>query len=217
MTETLSFLPTSPVLAAYLVAVVVITLTPGPDMTLFLGKTVSQSRMAGLAAFFGASTGLVVHTCLVALGLSALIAASVTAFLLLKIAGALYLAYLAYEAIRHGSSLRLKGTGTEPIGRVYAKGVAVNLLNPKIIMFFVTFLPQFVGPHDPHAAAKLFFLGFAFVVLAAPICIALILSAERLAAWLKRSPRATRIVDYVFAGVMGAFAIKLILAEGRGA
>lgn len=211
-----AFVPELPVLAAYLAASVILGLTPGPDMTLFLSKTVAQSRLAGLAAFAGAATGLVVHSILVAAGLSVVLAASATAFAVLKIAGAIYLAYLAYDAIARGSALSLESGGPrESIGSVYFKGLLVNLLNPKIIAFFVTFLPQFVTPSDPEAAKKLLFLGLAFVVVNVPVCVGLILSADRLAAFVKGSQRATRVVDWLFAGVLGAFAVRLILAHSR--
>jgi len=212
----LTFLPSLSVFLAYLVAVIALTLTPGPDMTLFLGKAIGQSRKAGVAAFAGASTGLIVHTVLVAVGLSALLAASTTAFTILKVVGAGYLVYLAIQAIRHGSALSVGGKGSaDPIGKVYLKGLMVNLLNPKIIVFFVTFLPQFVTPSDPNAAGKLIFLGLMFVVVATPISIAMIWSAGSLATFLKRSPRTTRAVDWLFASVMGAFAVRLILAQGK--
>lgn len=211
-----SFLPSLPIFLAYLVAVIAITLTPGPDMTLFLGKAIGQSRAAGLAAFCGASTGLVVHTCAVAIGLSALLAASTLAFTILKVVGSTYLIYLAVQALRHGSALSVGSkAAAEPLGRVYLRGLTINLLNPKISIFFVTFLPQFVTAGDPHAAAKLLFLGLAFVVIATPISIAMIWSAGSIATFLKRSPKATRAVDWLFAGVMGGFALRLILAQSR--
>lgn len=210
------FLPSAPVWAAFALASAVLALTPGPDMTLFLSKTVSQSRNAGLAAFAGATSGLVVHSCLVAAGLSALLAASVTAFTILKIGGAIYLAWLAIDAIRNGSSLSLdRGQKPEPIRSVYLKGLAIDLLNPKVIVFFVTFLPQFVSPQDPHAAARMLILGLTFVVVSVPVCVPLILSADRIAGWLRRSRKVTRAVDYLFATVLGAFAVKLLLAENR--
>src|ERR687893_454675 len=105
--DSVSFLPTFPVFAAYVAAVLVITFTPGPDMTLFLGKTVRQGRAAGFSAMLGASPGGVIHTVLVALGLSALLSASATAFLVLKVLGAVYLLWLAFDAVRHGSALNL--------------------------------------------------------------------------------------------------------------
>jgi threonine/homoserine/homoserine lactone efflux protein len=212
----MDFVPATPVLIAYIFASVALTLTPGPDMTMFLGKAVSQSRLAGLAAFCGASTGLVVHTVLIAIGLSALLAASVTAFTILKIVGAVYLVYLAYQAIRYGSALSVGGKRTaDPLHRVYLKGLTVNLLNPKIIVFFVTFLPQFVQPGDPHASAKLMFLGLLFVVVSIPLSLPMIYFAGSIAGFLKRSPKATRFVDYLFATVLGAFAVRLILAHSK--
>ena len=217
--ESVSFLPAFPVFAAYVAAVLVITFTPGPDMTLFLGKAVRQGTAAGLAAMLGASTGVLIHTLLVAVGLSALLAASATAFLVLKVLGAIYLLWLAVDAVRHGSALNLEaGQGAapaEPLFRSWLKGLGVNLLNPKIIMFFVTFLPQFVRAGDPHAAGKLIFLGFVFVAIAVPICAVMIASASRLAGFLKRSPRVMRAVDWTFAGVFGAFAVRLLFARAQ--
>lgn len=208
------FVPETPVLAAYALAALVLGLTPGPDMTFFLSRTIAQSRAAGFAAFLGASTGLVVHTMLVAAGLSALLAASETAFTILKVAGAAYLAWLAYDAIRNGSALSLdRRPPAESLGIAYLKGLMVNLLNPKIIVFFVTFLPQFVSPGDPAAAQKLIFLGAFFMVINVPLCSALILSADWIARQLGRSGRAARLIDYLFAGVLGAFAVKLILTQ----
>lgn len=203
-------------LAAFAATVVVLALTPGPDMILYLGKAVSQSRKAGLITFAGASTGLLVHTMLAALGLSALLAASVTAFTIVKIAGALYLLYLAYDAIRHGSAFKLEASAMrERPAALYVKGLLVNLLNPKIVVFFLTLLPQFVAADDPKATLTMIVLGVGFVVIAAPICVAQILAASAIARFLKRSRWAMRIVDFTFAGIMTAFAVRLALSEGR--
>ena len=104
---------------------------------------------------------------LVALGLSALIVAAPTAFLALKVAGAALPAWLAVQAIRHGSALPLPdGRRAAGLGATWASGLAVNLLNPKIVLFFMTFLPQFVRPGDPHAAAQLITLGLLFIAIA---------------------------------------------------
>ncbi|HVY21429.1 MAG TPA: LysE family translocator [Bauldia sp.] len=210
------FVPSLPVLAAFVVASLVLGVTPGPDMTFFLSKTIAQSRGAGFAALGGVSVGVAIHSVLVSLGLSALLAASATAFTVLKFAGAAYLAYLAFDAIRHGSSLSLTpGARREPLRSVFFKGLLINLLNPKVIIFFVTFLPQFVSATDPHTPGKLLFLGLVFMVVNIPVCAAFILGADRIAALLKTSSRATRIVDWLFATVLGAFAVKLILTHAR--
>jgi len=211
----MTFLPAPEVIAAYTAAALLLILTPGPDMTLFLGQTLTGGRSRGFAAFLGASAGLFVHTMLAAFGLSALLAASATAFGVLKVIGCVYLLWLAFDAIRRGSALTLApGAGEpEPIARVFFKGVAINLLNPKIIVFFLTFLPQFVSVSDPRAGAKLMFLGLYFIVLGLPTCAILIVLAERFTGAIRRSPKVMRAVDYLFAGLMGAFAVRLLFAR----
>ena len=208
-------LPEPATLLPFALAVVVIALTPGPDMTFFLGRALSQGRAAGLAAMAGASTGILVHTTLVALGLSALIVAAPTAFLALKLVGALYLGWLAVQAIRHGSALTLpdRPAPRSGLAATWASGVAINLLNPKIVIFFMTFLPQFVRPGDPDAAARLVTLGLLFIAIASCITVPMILAADRVAATLRRRPRIARAMDWVFASVFAAFAAHLLLGR----
>jgi threonine/homoserine/homoserine lactone efflux protein len=210
------FVPDLPVLAGFVVASIVLGITPGPDMTFFLSKTIAQSRAAGFTAFGGASLGIFVHSVLVAAGLSVVLAASAVAFTILKFVGAAYLAYLAYDAIRHGSSLSLdRKAKPELLRSVFIKGLLVNLLNPKVIIFFITFLPQFVSANDPHAPGKMLFLGLTFMFINVPVCGGLILAADRIALLLKSSSRASRFVDWLFAGVLGAFAVRLVLTHAR--
>lgn len=211
----MTFLPTPDILAAFTLAALVLIFTPGPDMTLFLGETLRAGRARGFAAMLGASAGLMLHSLLAAFGLSALLAASAAAFALLKIVGAAYLLWLAVQAIRHGSALTLApGEGERrPLARVFAFGLGVNLLNPKIVMFFLTFLPQFVSASDPQASAKLLFLGLYFLALGVPTCALMILAAERFTAAFRRSPRIARAIDWLFATLMGAFALRLLFAR----
>ena len=213
----MTFLPDATVLVAYSVACFVLFITPGPDMSLFLAKTVSGGRKAGIAAMLGAQAGCCVHTMLAALGLSALLAASATAFLVLKIVGGLYLLWLAIDAIRHGSALNVRReAGTEvSVWRTFVLGVGVNLTNPKVVLFFVTFLPQFVSAGDPYAAQKLVFFGLYFVLFNLPLCALMVLGADRVLALLKRRPRVMRAIDYTFAGIFGAFAVKILAMPGR--
>ncbi len=213
----MSFLPEPAVLAAFVFAVVVIALTPGPDMTFFLGRALTRGRAAGLAAVAGAAAGLAVHTTLAALGVSALIVAAPTAFLALKTAGALYLLWLAWQAIRHGSALALPAGGGPRGGHAgtFAAALGINLLNPKVALFFLTFLPQFVAAGDPDAVARLFFLGAVFVAIGTAINLAIVLAAERFAAGLRRNPRVTRAIDWIFASIFTAFAAQLLLARAR--
>ncbi|AXS42340.1 LysE family translocator [Breoghania sp. L-A4] len=213
----MSFIPQITVLAAFTLAAALLIVTPGPDMTLTVGKALTQGRAAGFAAMFGATSGIIVHTLLAAYGLSALLAASETAFLAVKVAGALYLVWLAVQSVRKGSALSLdmKPEPRRGIARVWLQGVAINLLNPKIVLFFVTFLPQFVSSGDPGARGKLVFLGFYFIALSIPAGAAMILTAERFSSALKRSPKVMKTVDWLFAGLMGAFALRIVTAAAK--
>ena len=213
----MTFLPDVSTLLAYSFACFVLFITPGPDMSLFLAKTMSGGRKAGMAAMLGAMAGCCVHTMLAALGLSALLAASVTAFTILKVVGALYLLWLAFDAVRNGSALSVKEEGRIEVSfwKTFFVGVGINLTNPKVVLFFVTFLPQFVSPDDPYAAKKLLFLGLFFTLINIPVCGALVLSADGIARLLGRSAKITRFIDYLFAGVLGAFAVKLIFTQSR--
>jgi threonine/homoserine/homoserine lactone efflux protein len=156
----MTFLPEPSVLLTYSLACLVLFITPGPDMSLFLAKTMTGGRRAGIASMLGAMAGCCVHTLLAVLGISALLAASETAFAVLKVVGALYLLWLAVDAVRHGSALNLKDDAKSEVSvwRTFLMGVGINLTNPKVVLFFVTFLPQFVQAGDPHAADKLLFL-----------------------------------------------------------
>jgi len=215
--DMLNFIPAPSILATYSVACFILFATPGPDMSLFLSRTMAGGRQAGIASMLGASLGTLIHTALAAVGLSALIAASPTAFLVIKIAGALYLAWLAVDAIRNGSALNVRSEGGRemPVTRVFWLGVMVNLSNPKVVLFFVTFLPQFVSASDPFAAGKLAFLGVYFIAFSIPLGILMILGAERVVTSLRRRPQIMRMIDYLFAGIFGAFAVKILLTEGR--
>ncbi|OHV90168.1 LysE family translocator [Mesorhizobium sp. ORS 3428] len=213
----MSFIPDASTLIQFAIATVILAITPGPDMTLFVSRTLSQGRAKGFASMAGALCGTLIHTTLVVVGVSALIVASPMAFFALKIFGAGYLVFLAWQAVTKGSAFSPeKKTGPQiSLFRSWAAGLGVNLLNPKIILFFMTFLPQFVSAHDPHAPGKLFFLGVMFIVLSIPVTAPMVLAAEKFAAAMKASPRVTRVVDYCFGGVFSAFALKILTAQAR--
>jgi threonine/homoserine/homoserine lactone efflux protein len=212
-----AFVPDLPVILAFGVAAFVLAITPGPDMALFLSRAINYGRPHGIAALMGANTGLVVHTTLAALGISILIVAAPTAFLALKIAGAVYLLWLAFQAIRSGGGIALAAATKRwpTLRESYLTGVGINLLNPKIVLFFVTFLPQFVDRHDPAAPAKLFFLGAEFIVVSLPVTVAMIFGAQGLIRVFTRSRWVERALNWSFAGVFTAFAATILLAEGK--
>jgi threonine/homoserine/homoserine lactone efflux protein len=213
----MQFLPDLATLTAFTIASWLLAITPGPDMTISISRALTDGKLGGSMVVVGTSCGIVVHTLLVAFGVSALIVASPTAFLILKTGGAGYLVWLAIQAIRHGSSLTVKrAEGPANTGLTnFLSGLWVNLLNPKVIIFFMTFLPQFVSGDDPHVTGKLIFLGLWFIIVGMPVNLMIVLTAERLSSWLQRNRHVLRGIDYTFAGVFSLFAAKILMTQAR--
>ena len=212
----MTFLPDLPTFLAFTGAAFLLTVTPGPDMTLFLGRTLAQGRRAGFAVLGGTMTGAVVHTALAVTGVSAVLAASPAAFTALKVGGAAYLLWLAWQAVRGGSTFHVEaGAARMSLRQTFLKGLWVNLLNPKILLFYISFLPAFVSVDDPNPAGTMLFLGLYFTVFATPICALMIVGADGLTATLKRSPRVVRALDWLFATVFAVFAVRILTAEAK--
>jgi threonine/homoserine/homoserine lactone efflux protein len=213
----MDFLPSLPTLLAFTAASLLLAVTPGPDMTLSISRALAQGRGPALFVVVGTSTGILIHTLLVAFGISALITASPTAFFILKTGGAGYLLWLAIQALRSGSNLaveKVEGVKGSVLANV-STGLWVNLLNPKVIIFFMTFLPQFVTASDPDVTQKLIFLGVFFILVGSPVNVIVILLADKLAGWLQANPKVLRGIDYTFAGVFSVFAFKIFMTQAR--
>lgn len=213
----IEMVPSLSIILAFALAAIVLAITPGPDMALFISRTVNFGTRHGFMTVLGAMTGIAVHTMLAAFGISMLILAAPAAFMALKIAGALYLIWLAIAAIRSGTGLSVKRTGgqTPSLKGSYLTGLGINLTNPKVALFFVTFLPQFVSVDDPAASAKLVFLGLEFVVISIPFVIATVLGAHWLSGTLMKSQRTQKILNWSFAAVFAGFAATILFAEAR--
>jgi len=212
-----SFVPDLTTLLAFALASLALAITPGPDMALFIARTMNWGRVHGFATVLGAISGIAVHTTLVAFGISVLIVAAPAAFWVLKIVGALYLIWLAIQALRAGGGvLVVRQAGRQPsLWQSYLTGLGINLTNPKVALFFVTFLPQFVSASDPHASGKLLFLGLVFVLVSLPVVIAVVLFAEWLTRTLREKLWVGRALNWSFAAVFLGFAATILLAEGR--
>ena len=211
----MDFIPSTEVIAAFTLAGLLLNVTPGPDMTLQVSRALNESRSAAYMALAGTMSGGLVHIFLAAAGISALIAASPGAFLVVKYLGALYLGYLAIKIIKDGSAFNVeRGPAATHSGwQNWRAGFVINLLNPKVVLFFITFFPQFVSVDDPHATKKLVFLGLYFIVVSIPVSIVYIVLADRLAGTLQENRKIMRSIDYLFAGVFGAFAVKIIFTR----
>lgn len=149
----------------FVTACILLNLTPGPDTFYILGRSLAQGRQAGLASALGIGTGALVHTLAAALGLSALLAASATAFMAVKLAGALYLIWLGAKMLfgkRQPAALRT-GFSSSGFGAAYRQGLLTNVLNPKVALFFLAFMPQFIATGSRDQFAAFMVLGLTFV------------------------------------------------------
>lgn len=212
-----AFVPDLSVILAFAVAAFVIAITPGPDMALQISRSVNYGFWHGIACGLGAQSGIVVHTALVAFGISILIVAAPPLFWALKIVGALYLLWLAWQAVTRGGGIRVASAAQRQpsIWQSFLTGVGINLLNPKVVLFFVTFLPQFVDAHDPAASQKLFFLGAEFIVVSIPLLVLTCLFAQWIADAFRRTKWVERTINYSFAAIFTAFAATILTAQAR--
>jgi threonine/homoserine/homoserine lactone efflux protein len=196
-------------LATFIPAATLIILVPGPDTLIVLRSIVRGGRAHGWATAAGTLTGLVVWAAVAAVGLAAVLRASETAYTVLRIAGACYLVYLGALSLR--SMLRrqpLDESGRKGIiGTGYPAGVITNLLNPKVGVFFVTFLPGFV-PHGYSVGATSLLFGALFVLLTLGYFVVLLTCAARLMHWM-RTPRVRRRLDAVTGAVLIGFGVRL--------
>ncbi len=214
----MDFIPSTEVIAAFTLAGLLLNVTPGPDMTLQVSRALNQGKSAAYFVMVGTMSGVLVHVFLAAAGISALIAASPSAFLVVKYLGALYLGYLAVMIIKDGSAFNVERRSPTLYSRWHnmRAGFFINLLNPKVVLFFITFFPQFVSIDDPHATKKLMLLGLYFIVVSTPVAVVYIAMADRLANALQENRKIMRGIDYLFAGVFGAFAVKIIFTRVAG-
>lgn len=155
----------------FVFAVFLLNVTPGPDTAYIVGRSVAQGRGAGLMSAFGISAGCCVHALACAFGLTALLAASATAFTVIKLVGAAYLIYLgvrmivARQAAEPSGAAAAQGTAAKPLRQLFMQGFWTNVLNPKVVLFFVSFFPQFVSADSPHKAWAFLTLGAVFVAM----------------------------------------------------
>jgi threonine/homoserine/homoserine lactone efflux protein len=184
--------PEPPLLALFLAAGLTLNITPGPDMLYVVARSLGGRRAEGLVSALGISTGRLIHTLAATLGLSALVAASKVAMTGLQIAGALFLIFLGVRQILAGRTPLLPATmagepAPLPLGRVYLQGVATNTLNPKVGLFFLAFLPQFVDAGDPArgpVALQFFALGCLFNLTGTTLHLLLAWMGSAVGRWL---------------------------------
>ncbi|OBV38513.1 LysE family translocator [Janthinobacterium psychrotolerans] len=203
-------------LMAFLATAMLVTASPGPDNLMVLGVGMSRGRRQGMAFGLGCALGCLTHTVLASLGVSALLAASPTAFTVLKVAGGLYLVWLGIGAMRSRGGASVDGATALPdvsLGCLFARGLFANSINPKVVLFFLSFLPQFVVASQGHASWQTFQLGLVFTAQACLLFGLLGYFSGAVGKWLNRRPRAGLWLDRVAGTIFIALGLRLILAR----
>jgi threonine/homoserine/homoserine lactone efflux protein len=191
---------------------ILLVITPGQDTFFILGRSLSGGRSAGISAALGISAGSVIHTFAAALGLSALLATSPYAFMAVKFAGAAYLIYIGVRALlARGSGLPGEEAGTQADGRwsAFRQGVLSNLLNPKVALFFLALMPQFIDAGSTHKVAAFLALGLTFVTLGVAWCLVLAVAAAKLRGAFLRRPSMANVLNKVAGAMFIALGLKL--------
>jgi threonine/homoserine/homoserine lactone efflux protein len=200
---------------AFLAAAILLTLSPGPDNMMVLGIGIARGRARGMAFGLGCALGCLSHTLLAAIGVSALIAASPLAFGALKVCGGLYLAWMGFKAIRSraGATVgRADATG-ESARTLFLRGMLANAINPKVALFFLSFLPQFVVAARGDANLQTASLGLVFTIQAAILFGLLGFFSGAVGAWLARRPQAGMWLDRLAGAIFIALGVRLIVAR----
>lgn len=201
-------------LTSFFALSVLLGMAPGPDNIFVLTQSALRGRSAGIVVTLGLCTGLIVHTAAVALGVAAIFQASAAAFTALKLVGAGYLLYLAWQAFRASAAgIRIGSAGTLGRAQLYRRGILKNVTNPKVSIFFLAFLPQFADPTRGSVALQIAVLGGVFIVATLLVFGAIALLAGAIGRRLTQSARAERVMNRIAGTVFGLLALKLATAQ----
>lgn len=197
----------------FLIAGITLNLLPGPDTLYIIGRSVAQGRQAGFFSVFGISTGSLVHTTAAAFGLSAILATSATAFGLIRWLGAAYLVYLGirifFQTDHDPSVAPTGGEAGASLWRIYIQGMMTNLLNPKVALFFMAFLPQFVAPERASSPLPFLFLGSVFIFTGTLWCLFVAAVAATASKAMRARSRSLKIARRITGTVFVALGIRL--------
>lgn len=201
--------------STFLAAAVLLNLSPGPDIAFILAQTARNGQRSGFAAMFGIWAGAFLHVLLAAIGLSAILATSATAFAVVKWMGAAYLVFLGIQALRSNGASYASNAEVKKLSnrKIFQQGVLVAALNPKVAIFFLAFLPQFVVSGAGPASAQLFLHGSLIIVVAAFIEPPLVLLGARLTRYLSQNPRVAAWMDRGLGVFFVGLGVRLALSE----
>lgn len=203
--------------ALFITTGILLNLTPGPDTLYILGRSVAHGRRAGVASAFGISIGSVFHTCAAALGLSAVLATSAWAFMFVKLAGAAYLIFLGVRALLENQHELAMPADFKRRGAAAAfrQGIVTNILNPKVALFFLAFLPQFIDANAPSKTIAFVVLGLTFVTTGTIWCLVLAWFSSAFSARLRANPTMTDLLNRAVGSLFIFLGLRLAIAARR--
>lgn len=204
-------------LLIFAAAALLMALTPGPNMIYLISRSLCQGRQAGVISWMGVVVGFTVHMCSAALGLTALFMAVPLGYEILKIAGALYLIWLAWQSVRPGarSPFEARALPDESTRRLFTMGLLTSILNPKVAIFYLSVLPQFIVPAHGSVLSQSLTLGFTQVLIGATINLLVTLCAAKIARWFARNRHWLAVQRYVMGAVLGGLALRLLAEQRR--
>lgn len=196
----------------FIVAGIILNLTPGSDTMYILTRSISQGRKAGIYSVLGITTGGLIHTTFASLGLSILLAKSATAFALVKYLGVTYLVYLGIRMIidKKNSFDNSQKTEQLDLKKIYRQGVITNVLNPKVALFFLAFLPQFINPNYASGSLPFMILGVTFMTTGTVWCLFLAYAASRITNTLRANDRIGMIMQKISGLIFIGLGIRLL-------
>ena len=198
----------------FLATSIAITLAPGPDNLQVLARGISQGRAAGLVAALGFAAGITFHTTLATLGVAALLRSSPLAFQAIKYAGAAYLIWIGIKALRSQGLATAHERPAQPLWSVFRQSVFGNMLNPKVTLFFLVFLPQFIEPHGVQGVpVQMLELGVLFMLQTVVVFSLFGVCAGMIGGWLKRRPRVGVWLDRLAGATFIAIGIRVALRD----
>lgn len=205
-------------LALFIVAGLILNITPGPDNIYIIGRSIQLGWRGGAAAALGIGSGCLVHVLGAALGLSAIIATSSVAFTAVKLTGAAYLIYVGVTMLlsrKQSLNMDVAQDNVASLREVFWQGALTNILNPKIALFFLAFLPQFVAADAPSKPLAFLILGLIFVFNGTLWCLGVAAFAAKVGGVIKRSQNALKWIDRALGGLFVALGVRLALSEAR--
>lgn len=207
-------MPTLESLYLFIIASTLLALAPGPDNIFVLTQSALYGIRSGMAIILGLCTGLIFHTSIVALGIAAIFKASALAFTILKTIGALYLLYLAWQALMASKqNINITNGNILTYSALYKRGVIMNITNPKVSIFFLAFLPQFTSPENSNTSLQILFLGALFACTGFAVFTLISITAKKLGEWLKKSDKAQAYLNRITGFVFIILSLKLVFTD----